>query len=123
MAVFRLSFDEVSAGAERVARLANWRARFLGLPYGDQGLVISRSLYDAVGGYRDLALMEDVDLVRRLGRQRICVLDAEAVTSAARYRRGGWWARPARNLSVLALFLLGVPLWAVRRLYGCAAPA
>ncbi|MBK1668523.1 hypothetical protein CKO28_10815 [Rhodovibrio sodomensis] len=117
-AAFRLAFDEVSDGAERVARLANWRARRFGLPYGDQGLVIARSLYDAVGGYRALPLMEDVDLVRRLGRRRIRLLDARAVTSAARYRRGGWWARPARNLCVLGLYLLGVPLRLVRRLYG-----
>jgi rSAM/selenodomain-associated transferase 2 len=117
-AAFRLAFDEVSDGAERVARLANWRARRLGLPYGDQGLVIARGLYDEIGGYRALALMEDVDLVRRLGRRRIRLLDAVAVTSAARYRRDGWWVRPARNLGVLALYLLGVPLRLIRRLYG-----
>ena len=117
-AAFRLAFDEVSDGAERVARLANWRARRLGLPYGDQGLVIGRGLYDRVGGYRALALMEDVDLVRRLGRRRIRLLDAVAVTSAARYRRDGWWVRPARNLGVLGLYLLGVPPRFVRRLYG-----
>jgi rSAM/selenodomain-associated transferase 2 len=117
-AAFRLAFDEVSNGAERVARLANWRARRLGMPYGDQGLVLARALYDEVGGYRALALMEDVDLVRRLGRRRIRLLNAVAVTSAARYRRDGWWARPARNLGVLALYLLGVPLRVVRRLYG-----
>lgn len=117
-AVFRLAFDEVSDGAARVARLANWRTRRLGLPYGDQALLIARPLYDRVGGYRELALMEDVDLVRRLGRRRIRLLDAEAVTSGARYRRGGWWARPARNLTVLALYLLGVPPRVLRRLYG-----
>ena len=117
-AAFRLAFDEVSNGAERVARLANWRARRLGLPYGDQGLVIARGLYDTIGGYRALTLMEDVDLVRRLGRRRVRLLNAVAVTSAARYRRDGWWARPVRNLGVLALYLLGVPVRVVRRLYG-----
>ena len=40
------------------------------LPYGDQGLLHPARLYDAIGGYRDLALMEDVDIVRRLGRRR-----------------------------------------------------
>ena len=117
-AAFRLRFDEVSDAADRVARLANWRSRRLGLPYGDQGLLIARDLYDALGGYRDLALMEDVDLVRRLGRARIRLLEAEAVTSAARYRRDGWWARPLRNLGVLTLYLLGVPPRRLRRLYG-----
>lgn len=117
-AVFRLAYDEVSPGAERVARLANWRTRRLGLPYGDQGLLIARALYDDVGGFPDLPLMEDVALARRLGRRRLRMLPATAVTSAARYRRQGWWRRPARNLSVLLLWFLGLPPGLLRRLYG-----
>jgi rSAM/selenodomain-associated transferase 2 len=108
-AYFRLAFDDDSPGARRVARLANWRARTFGLPYGDQGLLISATLYRAVGGIRPLPLMEDVDLVRRLGRARLVALDACAVTSATRYRAGGWWLRPLRNLALLGLFLAGVP--------------
>lgn len=116
--VFQLAYDEDTPGARRVARLANWRARRLGLPYGDQGLVISRRLYDEVGGFAELALMEDVALARRLGRRRIVMLDAAAVTSAARYRGGGWWGRPARNLAVLGLYFIGVPPAVLKRLYG-----
>ncbi|MFA7431329.1 MAG: TIGR04283 family arsenosugar biosynthesis glycosyltransferase [Rhodospirillaceae bacterium] len=114
---FRLAFDEDSAGARRVARLANWRARTFGLPYGDQGLLISAPLYRAVGGIRPLPLMEDVDLARRLGRARLAALDASAVTSAARYRRDGWWLRPLRNLTLLGLFLAGVPARRLVRAY------
>lgn len=114
---FRLAFDDDSPGARRVAALANWRAGALGLPYGDQGLLLPAALYRAVGGVRPLPLMEDVDLVRRLGRSRLVALEAEAVTSAERYRRGGWWARPARNLALLGLYLLGVPAHRLRRAY------
>ena len=117
-AVFRLAFDEVSPAAERVARLANWRTRRLGLPYGDQGLLIARPLYERVGGYADVALMEDVALARRLGRRRLRVLPATAATSAGRYRRQGWWLRPLRNLSILTLWFAGVPTAVLRRLYG-----
>ncbi len=116
-AVFRLAFDEDAPPARRVARLANWRARRLGLPYGDQGLLIAASFYRRLGGFRPLPLMEDVDLVRRIGRRRLVHLEALAITSAARYRHGGWWRRPARNLMVLALYLLGVPPGALKRLY------
>jgi len=63
-------------------------------------------------------LMEDVMLMRRLGRRRIRVLDAVAVTSAARYDRDGWWARPLRNLSILSLHLLGVGPQRLKRWYG-----
>ena len=65
-AAFRLRLDDAAPEARRIERLANWRSRRFALPYGDQGLLISRRLYDEVGGYRSLPLMEDVDLVRRL---------------------------------------------------------
>lgn len=79
----------------------------LGLPYGDQGLLISRALYDASGGYRAIPLMEDVDLVRRLGRGRLARIQARAVTSAARYRREGYLRRSGRNWATLARWLAG----------------
>lgn len=117
-AVFRLALDDPDARARRVERLANWRARALGLPYGDQGLLMAARFYRELGGYRPLPLMEDVDLARRIGRRRLDVLPSVALTSAARYRRGGWWLRPLRNLSILGLYFLGVPPERLRRLYG-----
>jgi rSAM/selenodomain-associated transferase 2 len=117
-AVFRLALDDGDPRARRIERLANWRARALGLPYGDQGLLIARDFYQELGGYRPLPLMEDVDLVRRIGRRRIVLLDAGAVTSAARYRENGWWLRPLRNLALLGLYFLGVPPRMLHRLYG-----
>src|SRR6185295_5190716 len=91
---FRLALDDEHPAARRIERLARWRCRLLALPYGDQGLLIARALLDEAGGFRPLPLMEDVDLVRRLGRARLAALDADALTSAQRYRRDGWWARP-----------------------------
>ena len=88
--------------ARRLERLVAWRCRALGLPYGDQGLLLPRALLAAVGGMRPLPLMEDVDLVRRLGRRRLVALDAAAVTSAARWEREGWCRRSARNLACLS---------------------
>jgi rSAM/selenodomain-associated transferase 2 len=117
-AAFRFALDDPSPQARRVERLANWRARRLGLPYGDQGLLISRALYDRIDGYRPLPIMEDVDILRRLGRDRLALLDAPLLSSAARYRCDGWWARPARNLFCLTLYLAGAPTTAIRRIYG-----
>jgi rSAM/selenodomain-associated transferase 2 len=108
-AYLRLAFDDPDRRAARVARLANWRARTFGLPYGDQGLLVPADLYRATGGYRTLPLMEDVDLVRRIGRARLVELQTVATTSSARYRRDGWLRRPARNLACLALWFAGVP--------------
>lgn len=117
-ACFRFALDDDSPQARRLERWVAWRVATLALPYGDQGLLIHRTLYDRVGGYRPLPLMEDVDLVRRLGRRRLTVLDASAVTSARRWRQGGWLARSARNLLCLTLFYLGVPAERIARLYG-----
>jgi rSAM/selenodomain-associated transferase 2 len=116
-AVFRLRFDERGLRPWLLARLAMLRTRWLGLPYGDQGLLIARRFYDALGGYRPLPLMEDVDLVRRIGRRRLVVLHAIARTSAARYRRHGYLARGVRNLCCLALYFAGVAPERLVRLY------
>ncbi len=117
-AVFRFRLDDANPSARRLERMVAWRGRVLGLPYGDQGLLMSRRLYDAVGGFQDLPLMEDVDMARRLGRDRLVVLAADAVTSAARYRRDGYLWRPTRNLACLALYFFGAPMAWIRRVYG-----
>ncbi len=115
---FRLRFASTDPRARRVERLANWRSRALGLPYGDQALLIARAFYREIGGFRPLPLMEDVDLVRRIGRHRLVALEADAVTSARRYERDGWLARPLRNLTCLGLYFAGLPPSLLRRLYG-----
>lgn len=116
--VFRLVLDDADPRARRIESLAGWRGRVLGLPYGDQGLLISRRLYERLGGFRPLPLMEDVEFVRRIGRRNLVLLDAVALTSAARYRENGWYWRSARNLSILALYFLGIPPVYLKRLYG-----
>jgi len=115
---FIFALDDASGAARRVEVLANWRARRLGLPYGDQGLLMSRKLYDSLVGFLDMPLMEDVDMVRRIGRLNLVELPATATTSAARYRRDGYWLRPIRNLSLLTRYFLGVSPKCLARLYG-----
>jgi rSAM/selenodomain-associated transferase 2 len=114
---FRLQFDSRDRRARRVERLVAWRCRTFGLPYGDQGLLMARAFYQRLGGFHLLPLMEDVNLVRRIGRQNLIPLDADIVASARRYESDGWLLRPLRNLSCLALFSAGVPVSVVRRLY------
>lgn len=106
---FRFALDDPSLQARRVERMVDWRCRKLGLPYGDQGLLVHQDRYKAVGGYRTLPLMEDVDLIRRLGRNSVHLFETPALTSAARFQRDGWWARPSRNLFCLFLYMCGLP--------------
>lgn len=105
-AYFRLRFASTHPMARITAFWANLRSRVFGLPYGDQGLLISRALYDAVGGFPDQPLMEDVALARAL-RSRLRGLPAEAITSADRYHRDGWLRRGAGNLRLLLRYLAG----------------
>jgi rSAM/selenodomain-associated transferase 2 len=114
---FRFVLDDAGPAARRLERLVAWRCRRFGLPYGDQGLLISRRCYDAVGGFRPLPLMEDVDLARRLGQRRLGPIDHPAITSAARYRSAGYRRRSARNLLCLGLYFLGLPPRALARIY------
>jgi hypothetical protein len=106
-AYFRLRFDDGSAAARLWAAGVAVRCAVFGLPYGDQGLLIPKALYQAVGGYPDWPLMEDVEMVRRIGRARLRRLPAQAVTSAERYRREGWLRRSLRNGITLARWRLG----------------
>jgi rSAM/selenodomain-associated transferase 2 len=115
---FRFALDSLDPRARRLERLVAWRCRVLGLPYGDQGLLIHRDLLARIGGMRPLPLMEDVDLVKRLGRRRLVALSADAVTSAAKWERQGYLRRSARNLLCLSLWFAGVPPRLIQRIYG-----
>ncbi len=116
-AYFRFALDSDDRRARRLERLVAWRCRVLALPYGDQGLLLHRDLLRAVGGIRTLPLMEDVDLIRRLGRHRLVGLNVTATTSAAKWQRDGWHRRSARNLLCLAMYFTGVPPRLIARLY------
>jgi len=115
---FDLALDDGARAARRLEQVVAWRCRLLALPYGDQGLLIARTLYEAVGGFAPLPLMEDVDLVRRLGRRRLARVGARCFASACRYRHDGYIRRPLRNLFCLALYFAGVPAQRIARLYG-----
>ena len=115
---FAFALDDPSRAARRLERLVRWRCSLLALPYGDQGLLISRRLYEAVGGFAAVPLMEDVDLVRRLGRRRLAPLPVPLYSSARRYLGEGYIRRPLRNLFCLSLYFAGVKPRRIARLYG-----
>lgn len=104
-AAFRLQFRAKGFRPRWVATWANLRSRLLGLPYGDQGLLVRKQDYLRAGGYPDQPLMEDVALVRAL--PRVTLLPITAITSAERYVRQGWFRRGARNLWTLTRYFLG----------------
>lgn len=106
-AAFTLAYRSDAPMAKVVARRANWRARTFGLAYGDQGLLISRKLYSEIGGYADTPFMEDVQIIRTIGKKRLSILSAEARTDASKYDRDGWRKRSWHNAFLITRYLLG----------------
>lgn len=117
-ATLRLRIDDPAWQARLVERGVDLRVRLLGLAYGDQGLLIHRDLYAAIGGYADMPLMEDVAIMKRLGKSRRVTLDGYAVTSAVRWHRRGWIRQTALNLACISLYHLGYPAERIAGLYG-----
>lgn len=110
--VFTLAFDVKGVAPRIVSWGAMARTRLLLSPYGDQGLFISRALYESLGGYRDAPLFEDVEFIDRLvrhgGRRALVVFPSRAVTSADRYLKDGYARRVVKNSLCLAMYRAGV---------------
>ena len=107
---FRFALDSPSPMARLIELGVGARVALLGLPYGDQAIFVRREAFEALNGYADLPIMEDVDLVRRLGRQgRMFRSALPAITSARRWERDGWIRRTARHIALIALYFCGVP--------------
>lgn len=106
---FRFQLDSPVRWARLVEHGVAARVRWCNLPYGDQALFVRRGIFDALGGYRELPLMEDVDLVRRM--RRLGALhhsSLPATTSARRWEGDGWISRSLENVVLLLLFLASV---------------
>lgn len=115
---FVLRFD----GQARLYRLGEWvvarRSRRHGMALGDQGQFVRRDAFDAIGGFPDWPILEDLEFIRRLRRHgRLAILEPPMLTSARRYRQGGLVRTTARNWLIFALYHLGVPVASLARLY------
>jgi len=116
-AAFRFVLDDSGFLPRMIERGVALRCAVLRMPYGDQGLLIPRRLYDKIGGYSDIPLLEDVDLNRRIGRTRMHIMRSGAVTSAIRYRRDGYIRRILRNWVCLSMYYCRVPVANIARIY------
>ena len=105
---FSIRFDSERRYARWTEGWTNIRARWFKLPFGDQGLLISRKHYDEIGGFEDIPLMEDVAMILAIGRKRLREMRGVAVTDAVRYERDGYWKRGWRNWGYLTAYRLGV---------------
>jgi hypothetical protein len=106
---FRLRIDAAGRGLRLIERAANWRARRLQMPYGDQALFMRRDIFWESGAYLPIPIMEDFELVRRLRRRgRIVLAAGSAATSARRWQRIGPMKTWLINQRVVIGYCLGV---------------
>ncbi len=107
---FRHRFDDKSLSARIVSFGAYLRCKLFALPYGDQGLLISRALYEKIGGYGGLSIMEDVEIIGRIkhhiGRKNLIMLESYLTTSSDKYK-AGYLRRVLRNFGYLMSYKLG----------------
>ena len=114
---FKLQFNDDGFFPLLLEHWVRFRCWAFALPYGDQGLLISRTLYDEVGGYNDMPLMEDVDIIKRIGRARLKMSDQAIITSAEKYNKYGYLFRMVRNGFCLLLYKLGVDPATIKKIY------
>ncbi len=120
---FAFRLDSPAWQARVLERGVALRVRWLGLPYGDQGLFVRRAIFAAMGGFQPLPLMEDVEFVRRLTRRgRVQHLSQQVTTSARRWERDGWWRRSCANLLTLAAYFAGIRPERLARRYDRGTP-
>ncbi len=99
--------------------VASLRARITRMPYGDQAIFIRKDYFHAVGGFRDLPLMEDVELMRRIRKAggRISIIPEKVKTSSRRWEKEGVLFCTLRNWALITLYFLGVPPEKLARFY------
>ena len=107
---FSLGIDSTAASLAAIAFFANLRSRLLQLPYGDQALFTNSSTFAAVGGFPEMAIMEDYVFVQRLKQHgKIVILPDRAITSARRWQRMGVIRTTLINQLVVCGHITGVP--------------
>ena len=116
-ATFKLKFDQVNIYAFLLSKVVTFRSKYFKLPYGDQGLLISKAFYNKIGGYKNLPIMEDVEIIRNVGFRNIKILNSYIITDSIRYKSAGWLIRPFINLYCLTLYLLGFNIEIINKIY------
>ena len=107
---FELGIDSSRPVFRLIERMVSARTRFTNIPYGDQAIFIKRDFFHEINGFREIPLMEDVELMRRIKQRgyRICIIPRKLKTSPRRWEREGVLYCTLRNWALVSLYSLGV---------------
>ena len=103
---FDVQFESESPWAPIVSSLMNWRSRWSGIATGDQAIFIRREMFDRLGGFADIPLMEDIDFSRRMKQAGQTVALHETVTTS--FRR---WERQGPLRTIVSMWTLRLLYW------------
>lgn len=120
---FNLGIESDRPALRLIERVGGLRSRITRLPYGDQAIFIRKPVFQQLGGFSEIPLMEDVDLMRRVRHRGwpILILDPKVRTSPRRWEREGIFYGTLRNWTLISLYLMGVSPHRLARHYRCAA--
>ena len=108
---FRFAVGHPFRGSKWIEQTTNLRSRWLQMPYGDQGLLVRRSLFEELGGFADLPILEDYELIRRLRQHgRVTTLPQATRTSARRWQQLGFLRTTLINSWLILAYHLGWPV-------------
>lgn len=106
---FDLRIDGQQLGLRWVEWAVKWRSRLLQMPYGDQALFMKTKVFRAIGGFTELPIMEDFEILQRLKRLgKIAIVPVPVLTSGRRWQKLGIWQTTLINQSVIMAYFLGV---------------
>lgn len=116
---FDLGIDSNRLFLKYIAARASLRSRLNRIPYGDQAFFIRKDFFNQIGGFKEIPLMEDVDLMRRIKKEgrKIYILPDKVMTSARRWERDGALYTTVRNQILIVLFYLGVSPYRLAKYY------
>lgn len=107
---FSLAIDSPARSLATIAWFANLRSRVLQLPYGDQALFVNKSMFDAIGGFPEMAIMEDFVFIRKIKKAgKIIILSERVMTSARRWQNIGILRTTLINQAIVCGYSLGIP--------------
>ncbi|MDJ0572779.1 MAG: TIGR04283 family arsenosugar biosynthesis glycosyltransferase [Pleurocapsa sp. MO_192.B19] len=115
---FELAIEGDDRSLRWIEMLVKMRSRFLSLPYGDQAIFTTKQVFADMGGFSDLPIMEDFELVQRLKRQgKIAIAPAAVTTSGRRWQNLGVWKTTLINQLVILGYYLGISPTKLRNFY------
>ena len=107
---FDLGVDSDRFSIKLIVARTRIRSRVTRVPYGDQAIFIRKKYFDKIGRFKEIPLLEDIDLMVRIRKKgdKICILHDQVSTSARRWEREGVLYTTLRNLTVVTLYRFGV---------------